>query len=83
MNDFEGLSDRLLLRMYELIRNQVMADALAGTSLLGTAARQRAERLSTEIERRGLPLKRITWPENTSISTGAAEVPIESLKSST
>ncbi|MBW5436116.1 hypothetical protein FXB41_15500 [Bradyrhizobium canariense] len=59
MNDFEGLSDRFLLRMYEFIRNQVMADALAGTSLLGTAARQRAERLSTEIERTSLQTDRL------------------------
>lgn len=76
MNDFEGLSDHFLLRMYEFIRNEVMADALAGTSLVGAAARQRAERLCTEIERRGLLCKRIAWPERTNISDGAGEAPM-------
>ncbi|UPJ41122.1 hypothetical protein IVB40_28125 [Bradyrhizobium sp. 40] len=82
MNDFEGLSDHFLLRMYEFIRNEVVADALAGTSLVGAAARQRAERLSSEIERRELHCKRIAWSKRTDINSGASEVPIESLKTS-
>lgn len=35
MDDFEGLSDHFILRMYESIRNEVQADALAGPHLVG------------------------------------------------
>ncbi|HEV2153149.1 hypothetical protein [Bradyrhizobium sp.] len=68
MEDFDGLSDHFILRMYEFIRHQVHADAAAGTHLVGVAARQRAERLFKEIERRGLFCKPIEWPRLSSMA---------------
>ncbi|QOG18062.1 MULTISPECIES: hypothetical protein [Bradyrhizobium] len=62
MDDFEGLSDHFILRMYEFIRNEVQADALAGTRLVGVPAKQRADRLLREIGRRGLVCRPIDWP---------------------
>jgi hypothetical protein len=63
MEDFNGLSDHFILRMYEFIRHEVHADVTAGTRMVGVAARQRAERLFKEIERRGLFCKPIEWPQ--------------------
>lgn len=45
MDDFEILSDHFILRMYGFIRNEVQADVLAGTHLVGLPARQRVDRL--------------------------------------
>lgn len=67
-DDFEGLSDRFMLRMYEFIGNEVLADASAGTRLIGSAAKERADRLLAEIDRRGLFCKRIDWPESNDAS---------------
>ncbi|OAF13603.1 hypothetical protein AYJ54_43540 [Bradyrhizobium centrolobii] len=47
--------------MYENIRDQVQADAIAGIRLVGEPARQRAEELRREIERRGLFCTPIDW----------------------
>ncbi len=58
----ENLSDESLLRMYNSIRDQVMADASTGTHFVGEAAKQRAEDLRREIERRGLYCSQIEWP---------------------
>lgn len=64
MSEFEGLSDHFILRMYEFIRNEMQADALAGTRLVGLPARRRADHLFREIERRGLFCRPIEWPKH-------------------
>ena len=64
MSEFEGLSDHFILRMYEFIRNEVQADALAGTRLVGLPAMHRADQLLMEIDRRGLFCKPIDWPKH-------------------
>lgn len=64
MSEFSGLSDHFIMRMHEFIRNEVQADALAGTRLIGLPARHRADRLFKEIERRGLVCRPIEWPEH-------------------
>jgi hypothetical protein len=61
--DFDGLSDHFILRMYEFIRQEVHADTTMGTRLVGLAAKQRADRLLQEIDRRGLVCKPIDWPD--------------------
>jgi hypothetical protein len=63
MAEFEGLSDHFLMRMYEFIRNEVHCDVSAGTRFVGSAARQRADRLLEEINRRGLYCQPINWPD--------------------
>ena len=70
MNEFAGLSDHFIMRMHEFIRNEVQADALAGTRLVGLPARQRADRLFKEIERRGLFCKPIEWPAHLANPSG-------------
>lgn len=60
--DFAGLSDHFIIRMYELIRDQVAADAPAGTRPVGIPARHRADSLLAEINRRGLYCRPIDWP---------------------
>ncbi|WP_234683984.1 hypothetical protein [Bradyrhizobium monzae] len=62
MAEFDGLSDHFILRMYEFIRHEVHADTTMGTRLVGLAARQRADRLLQEIDRRGLFCRPIDWP---------------------
>ena len=61
---FEHLSDRGLLQLYEGIRHQVEADRAMGGRyrLVGNAARERAERLRTELIQRQLKFVPITWP---------------------
>ncbi|TFV43167.1 hypothetical protein [Bradyrhizobium niftali] len=59
MADFASLSDHFILRMYEFIRHEVLS--VASTRL---AARQRADGLLQEIDRRGLFYKPIDWPEH-------------------
>lgn len=60
---FEHLSDRSVLQLYESIRHQVEADRAMGGKyrLVGTAARERAERLQTELARRELKFRPIVW----------------------
>jgi hypothetical protein len=60
----ENLSDESLLRFYENIRVQAAADRTLGVRhhLLGDTAKQRADVLSEEIERRRLRADRIEWP---------------------
>ncbi len=70
MSEFAGLSDHFITRMYEFIRNEVQADVLAGTRLIGLPARQRADRLFKEIERRGLFCRPIEWPEHLADPSG-------------
>lgn len=64
MTEFEGLSDHFILRMYEFIRHEVQADAVAGARLVGLAARRRSDLLFKEIERRNLFCEPIDWPEH-------------------
>lgn len=59
---FENLSDHFIIRMYENIRDEARADVTSGVRLLGEPARERAERLKQEIERRGLFCTPIDWP---------------------
>lgn len=59
----EGLSDEHVLRLYGNIREQVAADNMHGGlhRLLGETAKQRAEKLREEIDRRRLRADRIEW----------------------
>lgn len=59
---FENLSDQFIVHMYESIRDEVLADATSGVRLVGEPARDRAEQLRQEIERRGLFCAPIEWP---------------------
>ncbi len=61
--DIEILSDESLLTLYENIRQQVSADIRLGSRhrLVGEAAKQRAEQLRQEIDRRGLQIAPIIW----------------------
>ncbi|MCP3462625.1 hypothetical protein [Bradyrhizobium sp. CCGUVB23] len=59
----EGLSDESVLRLYENIKQQVSADNFNGGRhrLIGEAAKQQAERLREEIDRRRLRYSPIDW----------------------
>ena len=59
----EFLSDESILRFYEDIRQQVAADLATGNRyrFAGEAARQQAERLRIEIDRRRLRCNLIEW----------------------
>lgn len=59
---FENLSDHFIIHMYESIRDEVLADATSGVRLVGEPARDRAEKLRQEIDRRGLFCTPIEWP---------------------
>lgn len=83
MSDFAGLSDHFITRMYESIRKEVQADALAGIQLIGLPARERADRLYKEIEHRGLFCTPIEWPEHLAAqSPGVADGPLETITGS-
>ncbi|WP_063994303.1 hypothetical protein [Bradyrhizobium sp.] len=58
-----NLSDESVLRLYSSIREQVTADRSHGGlhRLLGDTAKQRADVLREEIERRRLQADRIEW----------------------
>lgn len=58
----ERLGDQSILWMYNNIREQVMADAATGSRFVGEAAREQANRLQSEINRRGLKCGPINWP---------------------
>jgi hypothetical protein len=64
MSEFESLSDHFILQLYEFIRRELRADALTGTRLVGLPARQRAEALFGEIDRRGLICTPIDRPQS-------------------
>ncbi len=63
MTDLTALSDESLRRAYEGIRDQVTADSRAGGTyrFMGQAARDRANVLLNEINRRGLSIPPIYW----------------------
>ncbi|MGY4234739.1 hypothetical protein ACVIIW_003686 [Bradyrhizobium sp. USDA 4449] len=64
MSEFSGLSDHFILRMYEFIRQQIQADVLVGTRLVGLPVKRRADKLLLEIEDRGLFCSPIEWPDH-------------------
>ncbi|WP_024519343.1 hypothetical protein [Bradyrhizobium sp. Tv2a-2] len=59
----QDLSDESVLKFYENIRQQVSADMQAGGKhrLLGETARQQAQRLGDELDRRRLRFTPIDW----------------------
>lgn len=60
---FDKLSDASLLHLYENIRQQVEADTNNDRyHFLGEAAKQRAEEIRSEIDRRDLFASPINWP---------------------
>lgn len=59
---FESLSDYFIFKLYESIREQASTHARFGEDLLADTAKQRAEELHQEIERRGLFCVPIEWP---------------------
>ncbi len=60
----EKLSDDSVLILYESIRKQVAADINSGVpeKLMGETAKQRAEQLREEMDRRCMRFKPIDWP---------------------
>jgi hypothetical protein len=58
-----SVTDETLLRYYEGIRLQASADIRSGFRLMGQAARERANVLLNEIERRRLSVTPISWPD--------------------
>ena len=62
--DLNSLSDDLVRRAYEQIRDELMADARSGGPyrFMSAGAKARAEVLLTEIRRRGLNVPPINWP---------------------
>jgi predicted helicase len=64
---FENASDESLLQFYESVRRQVDADKQAGGRyrFVGEYAKQYAEKLRKEMDRRGLKYTPIVWPIQT------------------
>ena len=62
----ESLTDESVLRLYENIRQQVEADVLLGSGhrLLRETAKQEAERLRAELDRRRLKYDPIDWRQS-------------------
>jgi hypothetical protein len=61
--DLTILTDETLLRYYEDIRGHVSTDIRSGHRFLGQAAKERANLLLTEIQRRKLSISPINWPD--------------------
>ena len=59
----QHLTDESILQLYENIRQQVEADRRLGAEfrLLGDTAKEQAQRLRDEIDRRGLRVAPIIW----------------------
>lgn len=59
-----NLSDESLLAYYESVRRQVAADTRFGSRhrLVSAAAKQYADRLTSEMDRRRMNFKPIIWP---------------------
>ena len=62
--DFPNISDESLLAYYESVRRQVAADTNFGGRhrLANAAAKEYADRLTREMQRRRLDFKPIIWP---------------------
>jgi hypothetical protein len=58
----DKLSDEYVLRLYDSIRSEVARDNRVPQPLMGAMARQRAEQLRAELERRRLRFTAIHWP---------------------
>ena len=58
-----NLSDDSVLTLYNSLREQALADVRTGSRyrFLGASARQQAQRLEEELERRWLPYTPIDW----------------------
>jgi hypothetical protein len=65
VKDLTGLADDTLIRAYEDIREHVMADLRSGGAyrLMGQAAKDRADTLLAEIQRRGITVTPIYWAD--------------------
>jgi hypothetical protein len=63
MWDIQNLSDESIRRLYDNIQEQVALDVRSGSRhrFMGETARQQAERLREEMDRRRLQFKRIDW----------------------
>jgi hypothetical protein len=63
MSDIRRLTDEYVRRLYENIREQAAAGARLGGRhrLIGETARQQAERLRAEMDRRRLKFTPIEW----------------------
>ena len=63
MNELRRLTDESIRRLYNSIREQVAQDARSGSPhrFMGDTARQRAERLREEMDRRRLKFTPIVW----------------------
>ena len=63
MSSIRILADDNVLRLYENIREQVSADIRLGSRhrLMGETAKQQAERLREELDRRRLQFTPIDW----------------------
>jgi len=58
----DKLSDESVLRLYDSIRNEVVRDNRVPQPLMRETAKQRAEQLREELERRRLRFTLIDWP---------------------
>ena len=63
MSNIQRLSNESVLRLYENIREQVIKDVRSGSRhrFMGETARQQAERLREEMDRRRLRFTPIDW----------------------
>ena len=61
MSEFQGLTDDSIRRLYNSIRDQVAKDAQSGSPhrFMGDTAKQQAERLREEMDRRRLKFRPI------------------------
>jgi hypothetical protein len=60
--DFSNSNDKSLLTFYDSVRQQVDADRHSKHRFLGASAKQYADKLSEEIDRRRLKYTPIVWP---------------------
>jgi hypothetical protein len=61
--DLQNISDESLLAYYDSVRRQVAADTNFGRyRLVNAAAKEYADRLTSEMDRRRLDFKPIIWP---------------------
>jgi hypothetical protein len=58
----ERLSDESIMRMYDCIRNELAADTRVPFPFMGESAKQRADELAAEMNRRRMRFTVIDWP---------------------
>jgi hypothetical protein len=63
--NFSNAKDESLIVFYESVRRQVQADRASGERyrFLGNTAKQYADRLREEMDRRRLQFRPIDWPQ--------------------